>query len=129
MPILRDRTFNKLFTESMVPLRNQAVFHFFEDAIRKPLAAFDPRDYTVVAGAGRQQKQVFYELSDLLAFDLFIGTRGSTQEENRRAMALMDQTLDLLKKVVQASASLIAEYCKSEGLVLKSRSREGSGGT
>jgi hypothetical protein len=38
-------------------------------------------------------------------------------------MTLMDQRLDLLKKVVEASASLIAEYCKWEGLVLESRSR------
>ncbi len=128
-PILRDRTFNKLFRGSMQPVRNQAVFHFFEDAIRKPLAACEPREYTFVAGSGRQQKQVFYELSDLLALDLFIGTLGSTQDQTRRAMALMDQTLDLLKKVVQASASLIAEHCKSEGLVLEYVSREESGGS
>jgi hypothetical protein len=36
VPILRHRTSDKLFTASMDPLRNQAVFHFFEDAIRAP---------------------------------------------------------------------------------------------
>jgi len=122
-PILQDRAFERLFTSSMDPLRNQAVFHFFEDSIETPLAACDPKDYTVVVGSGRGQKQVFYELSDLLALDIFIGTLGSTQEQTRRAMRLMDQTLDLLNKVVEASASLIAEYCRSEDMVFESSSR------
>jgi hypothetical protein len=61
---------------------------------------------------------VFYELSDLLAFDLFTGNLGSSEEQHRRK--LMKQTLDLLKKVVEAGASLIGEYCKSEGLVFDS---------
>jgi len=129
MPILRDGTFDRLFTASMNPLRNQAVFHFSEDALKEPLAACDAKDFTIVARSGRGQKEVFYELSDRLALDLFIGNSVSTEEQTRRAITLMDQTLDILREIVEASESLIGEYCSSEGLVFESVLREESGGS
>ena len=127
VPILRDGTFDRLSSASMHPLRNRAVFHFFEDALKETLAGCDPKDFTVVSGSGRGQKEVFYELSDLLALDLFIGKSDSTEEQTRRAIRLMDQTLDLLKNIVDASESLIEEYCKSEGMIFEEVSEGKSG--
>lgn len=129
VPILRDGAFDRLFSASMGPLRNQAVFHFFEDALKEPLDGCDSKDFTVVAGSGRGQKEVFYELSDRLTLGLFIGKSVSTEEQTRHVITLMNQTLDLLKEIVEASESLIGEYCSSEGLAFESVSREESGGS
>ena len=111
-PILADRLFERLYAKSLGPLRDQTVFHFFEDALEEPLAHCDLNELVLVSGVGPAQGGVHYELSDLLALDLFIGEYGSPEEHLKRADLLMTRTKDLLLEVVGASEALITEYAE-----------------
>ncbi|HEX9201255.1 MAG TPA: hypothetical protein VF865_16975 [Acidobacteriaceae bacterium] len=125
VPILRSGRFDKLFGNSLQPLRNQVVFHFFEDSLAEPLSRMDPESVVFVAGSGRSQGEVNYELSDLLAIDLFMGHHASAEEEIRHFKFLLAESRDLLLEVIAAGEGVLAEYCERNGLVTEIRERGG----
>jgi hypothetical protein len=114
-PVLADPLFRRLSEKSLAVLRDQAVFHFFEDALATPLEHCDLEEVPLISGFGPEQGEVFYELSDLMALALFIDEHSSVDEQLRRAETLMTQTRDLMLAIIEAGEALIAEYAKTQG--------------
>lgn len=114
-PILKDQLFDRLFSKSLQPLRNQAVFHFTEDAVVEPLRHCDLEELVFVAGFEDRRGELFYELSDLLALDLFIDENGSTSQQLGKAEALMVRTTEFAIQLTGAAESVLYEYVQSSG--------------
>ena len=125
-PILQDRLFDRLFKETLHPLRNGIVFHFFDDALDEPLQRLPAEAVTFVSSVGSRQGQLVYELSDRLALDLFIGREPSADAQVKRAETLMIRTRDLLIQIDRAGEALIAEYAHEQGFVLVRGPRAGT---
>lgn len=114
-PILRDQLFERLFSKSLQPLRNQAVFHFREDSVVEPLRHCDLDELVFVAGFEDRRGELFYELSDLLALDLFVDEHGSTSQQLARAEALMVRTTAFAIELAGAAEAVLYEYVQSNG--------------
>lgn len=112
-PLLRDPLFRRLSETNLGALRDQAVFHFFEDALVDPLQHCDLDELPFISGFGPEQGQVFYELADLMALGLFIDEYSSAEEQLRRADVLMTRTRDLMLHIIEDGEALIAEYAKA----------------
>jgi len=125
-PILKDRLFERLFADSLEPLRNGAVFHFFYDVMGPLLRRLPDEATTFLSSYGTQQGQLVYELSDRLALDLFIGDVGGAKAQVERAAVLMTRTRDLLIQVDGAAEALIGAYAKQHGFQLVRGPRPGA---
>ncbi len=68
-----------------------------------------------VAGFEDRQGELFYELSDLLALDLFIDEYGSTVQQLNRAKALMERTTKFAIQLAGAAEAVLNEYVQSNG--------------
>ncbi len=117
-PILQDQLFDRLFAKSLQPLRNQAVFHFTEDSVVEPLRHCDLDELVFVAGFEDRQGELFYELSDLLALDLFIDEYSSTVQQLNRAKALMERTTKFAIQLAGAAEAVLNEYVQSNGFTV-----------
>jgi hypothetical protein len=117
-PILQDQLFDRLSGKSLQPLRNQAVFHFTEDSVVEPLRHCDLDELVFVAGFEDRRGELFYELSDLLALDLFVDESGSTAQQLTRAEALMERTTQLAIQLADAAEAVLNEYVQSNGFTV-----------
>lgn len=117
-PILRDQVFDRLFAKSLQPLRNQAVFHFTEDSVVEPLRHCDLEELVFVAGFEDRRGELFYELSDLLALDLFVNEGGSTAQQLSRALALMERTTQFAIQLTGAAEGVLNEYVQANGFTV-----------
>jgi hypothetical protein len=126
VPLLSSHRFERLFSGNLKPIRDQAVFHFFEDSYADPLKEFDLEEIIVVTGYGKRQGQIYYELSDLLAIDLFTGPAPSADEQIARAKQLIEATKDLLLDLIHAGEAVIAEYCRSQGFIREVKDASGT---
>lgn len=115
VPLLRDRQFDRLFSKSLQPLRNQAVFHFTEDSVVEPLHHCDLEELVFVAGFEDRRGELFYELSDLLALDLFIDDNGSASQQLAKAEALMIRTTEFAIQLTGAAEAVLYEYVQANG--------------
>lgn len=125
-PILQDRLFDRLFGDSLRPLRDGAVFHFFYDVLGPPLKRLPAENVIFLSSFGRAQGQLVYELSDRLALDIFIGDAATMEQHLDRARVLMTRTRDLLIQVNNAGEALIAEYAYEQGFQLVRGPRPGA---
>jgi len=71
-----------------------------------------------VAGFEDRQGELFYELSDLLALDLFIDEYGSTVQQLNRAKALMERTTKFAIQLAGAAEAVLNEYVQSNGFTV-----------
>ena len=117
-PILQDPLFDRLFAKSLQPLRNQAVFHFTEDSVVEPLRHCDLDELVFVAGFEERRGEVFYELSDLLALDLFVNEHGSADKQLTRAEVLMARTTKLAIQLADVAEAVLNEYVQSNGFTV-----------
>ena len=117
-PILQDRLFDHLFVKSLQPLRNQTVFHFTEDSVIEPLRHCDLDELVFVAGFEDRRGELFYELSDLLALDLFIDEYGTTDQQLKRAEILMQRTTEFAIQLSGAAEAVLNEYVKLNGFTV-----------
>ena len=117
-PILQDSLFDRLFAKSLQPLRNLAVFHFTEDSVVEPLRHCDLDELVFVAGFEERRGEVFYELSDLLALDLFVDEHGSAAQQLTRAEVLMVRTTKLAIQLADAAEAVLNEYVQSNGFTV-----------
>ena len=124
-PILQDQLFDRLFAKSLAPLRNQAVFHFTEDAVVEPLRHCDLEELVFVAGFEERQGELFYELSDLLALDVFIDEYSSADQQLQRAEVLMERTTRLAAQVAEAAEVVLNEYVQSNGFTVTHSAESG----
>jgi len=125
-PILRDGLVERLFNDSIEPLRTGAVFHFLEEFVQPVLAQGSFDEIVLISGAGRQQGNVHYDFSDLLAFVLFTGVTTSADEHLAKAKSLMTRTSDVLIQFIEAAESLATEYCVNEGFLREVRDANGN---
>ena len=117
-PILQDPLFDRLFAKSLQPLRNQAVFHFTEDSVVEPLRHCDLDELVFVAGFEERRGEVFYELSDLLALDLFVNEHGSADKQLTQAEVLMARTTKLAIQLADVAEAVLNEYVQSNGFTV-----------
>ena len=117
-PILQDQLFDRLFAKSLHPLRNQAVFHFTEDSVVEPLRHCNSDELVFVAGFEDRNGELFYDLSDMLALDLFIDEHGSQDHQLARAKVLMDRTTELAILLTRAAEGVLNEYVQSNGFTV-----------
>ena len=124
-PLLRDGLVERLFRDSIEPLRTGAVFHFLEESLAPVLSKARFDDIVVISGAGPQQGNVHYEFSDILAFALFTGATESPDEHLAIAKTLMTRTVKVLAQFIEATESLTTEYCVTEGFLREVRNANG----
>jgi hypothetical protein len=117
-PILQDPLFDRLFAKSLQPLRNQAVFHFTEDSVVEPLRHCNLDELVFVAGFEDRNGELFYDLSDMLALDLFIDEYGSQDQQLARAEVLMERTTKLAIQLAGAAEGVLNEYVQSNGFTV-----------
>ena len=125
-PIFRDRLVERLFDDSIAPLRTGVVFHFMEKSVQSVLAQSIFDEIVLISGAGPQQGNVHYDFSDLLAFVLFTGVTTSADEHLANAKTLLTRTLDVLTQFIEAAESLATEYCVNEGFLREVRDANGN---
>ena len=126
-PLLADRAIEQLLSKSLIPVRNQTVFHFGEDAFVEPLSHIDHDILTLVTGTGPEQGEVSYELSDLLAYHLMIGGPAPTPEEHlEKARQLIEGTVDLAGALSIAGEALVSDYCVSQRLIRELQNADGT---
>ena len=117
-PILQDQLFDRLFAKSLQPLRNQAVFHFTEESVVEPLRHCNLDELVFVAGFEDRNGELFYDLSDMLALDLFIDEYGSQDQQLARADVLMERTVELAIQLAGAAEGVLNEYVQSNGFTV-----------
>lgn len=126
VPILRNKSFEKLFANSIAPLRDQTVFHFFEDSMETPVKRCDLDTITLVGGYGDAQGQVYYKLADLMALEVLIGACSSAEAQLRRAEELMTSIGKALVDLVSAAEGLLVEYYRGSGAIVEVRDSDGT---
>jgi hypothetical protein len=117
-PILQDPLFDRLFAKSLQPLRNQAVFHFTEDSVVEPLRHCNLDELVFVAGFEDRNGELFYDLSDMLALDLFTDEYGSQDQQLARAEVLMERTTTLAIQLAGAAEGVLNEYVQANGFTV-----------
>lgn len=124
-PILRNGLLKRLFKGNLAPLRDQVVFHFFENSILDPLRRTRLEEIVLIAGRGPTQGNVHFDLSDLLAIDLFLAEDISGEVELARLKELISRTMDLLISLKQAGVALVSAYCEEQGFILEALHPDG----
>ena len=126
-PILADKLVEQLLSTSIIPTRNLTIFHFGESAFKEPLATLDQDDLVLASGDGWQQGEVYYELSDLLAYHLFIGAPPSSIEgQLELAKELLERTVMLTGRLTTAGEALVNEYCTNLGMIAEIQNPDGT---
>jgi len=71
-----------------------------------------------VAGFEDRQGELFYDMSDMLALDLFIDEYGSTDQKLKRAQVLMERTTMFAIQLAGAAEAVLNEYVQSNGFTV-----------
>jgi len=71
-----------------------------------------------VAGFEDRNGELFYDLSDMLALDLFIDEYGSQDQQLARAEVLMERTTKLAIQLAGAAEGVLNEYVQSNGFTV-----------
>src|SRR6266576_3620241 len=81
--------------------------------------------FCFVAGFEDRQGELFYELSDLLALDLFIDEYSSTVQQLNRAKALMERTTKFAIQLAGAAEAVLNVYVQSNGFTVSQSADSG----
>jgi hypothetical protein len=112
----RNSEVERLYSQELKRLRNEAIFHFDISAIASGLSEVEGDSVVFVSGDGTKQGHTYYELADLTVLRHLFGSHESDVAFEEHSRLLIQRVTDLSVDFLRASDRLISSALHSFGV-------------
>jgi hypothetical protein len=113
--VLKDTSGQTLEKMHLKPARHGGVFHFVPDRFAEAIAKTPLNDCVFLSSIGQQRGSLHYSFADTITAEMMGG--GSLQDE-RVIIDMMENMLDLVKKLTEHSENFIVDQLHGWGFVV-----------
>ena len=116
LPILRSPEVQRLRSEFLLPLRNQAVFHNDVEVSQTGLASFHPPESQAIArGSSDGFMDMYYPLSDMVAIVFIANCAGADQNTMGWLADALSSSIELGKSICLAIDTVVGQALDERG--------------
>jgi hypothetical protein len=114
--VLKDTSGQALEKMHLKPARHGGVFHFVPDRFAEAIAKTPLNDCVFLSSIGEKRGSLHYSFADTITAEMMVG--GSLQDE-RVIIDMMENMLDLVKKLTEHSENFIVDQLHGWGFVVR----------